>query len=223
LPEDSENTRYDRFEADIRVLQEKLSTKTDRDVDRDLSSLGARLIELYRRRLVKINHSVMEMICAQELLLKGYEVEIEYPLDHGLICDIYAVKGDGVLIVEVETGYTPPHHALDPYTYNRARISSKIARYSAFSQKFGLASPNYNILQIPAVFSKPPRHRSGDEVQEIKALCDLYYSNPPIDVKQIQEANLQSVSLIDIDNARTREIDPESYQQLLSHIQGLEE
>lgn len=221
LTDAAENIRYTQFEADISSLLERLSVDVDLGAKKGLSVLGERLTELYRHRLVKINHSVMELICSKDLILKGYDVKLEYPLDSGLICDIYAVKGEGVLIVEVETGYTPPNHALDPYTYNRARISSKIARYSVFANKFGLATPNYNVLQIPAVFSRPPRYRSDEEVSEIKRLCDLFYSSPPISEKQIREANLQSITLIDIDNVKTREIDPESYQKLLLHIESI--
>lgn len=221
LTDAAENIRYTQFEADISSLLERLSVDVDLGAKKGLSVLGERLTDLYRHRLVKINHSVMELICSKDLILRGYDVKLEYPLDAGLICDIYAVKGEGVLIVEVETGYTPPNHALDPYTYNRARISSKIARYSVFANKFGLATPNYNILQIPAVFSRPPRYRNDEEVSEIKRLCDLFYSSPPISEKQIREANLQSITLIDIDNVKTREIDPESYQKLLLHIESI--
>jgi hypothetical protein len=221
LADTSDNARYNQFDTDIRSLLEKLSVDVDPSTNKSLSTLGERLTDLYRHRLVKINHSVMELICSKNLLLKGYDVKLEYPLDSSLICDLYAVKGEGVLIVEVETGYTPPNHALDPYTYNKARISSKIARYSVYSNKFGLATPNYNVLQIPALFSRPPRYRSDEEVSSIKQLCDLYYSSPPITAKQIREANLQSITLINIDNAKTREIDPESYLKLLLHIEAI--
>ncbi len=217
----SGDVRYSQFEADIQDLLKKICVDVDVEVKRSLYALGERLVELYRRRLVKINHSVMELICSKPLILREYNVDVEYVLDSGLICDIYAVKGEGVLIVEVETGYTPPNHALDPYTYNKARISSKIARYSSYANKFGLATPAYNILQIPQIFSRPPRYRSDEEVKEIKQLCDLYYSKPPITTEQIRVANLQSINILDVDNGRTREIDPEAYQNLLSKIANL--
>jgi hypothetical protein len=30
-----------------------------------------------------------------------------------LVCDLFAKKGDGDTIIEIETGFTPPDHALD--------------------------------------------------------------------------------------------------------------
>ncbi len=30
-----------------------------------------------------------------------------------LVCDIYAKKGGGHTIIEIETGFTPPEHAMD--------------------------------------------------------------------------------------------------------------
>lgn len=216
-----ESDRYRQFESDIGSLLRKLCEDVDVGVERCLHALGGRLIELYHGRLVKINHSVMELICAKPLLLREYDVEVEYLLDSNLICDIYAVKGDGVFIVEVETGYTPPNHALDPFTYNKARISSKIARYSSYANKFALATPNYNVLHIPRLFSMPARVRSEGEVEENKKLCDLYYSHPSVTVKQIREANLQSVYIIDVDICKTREIDPETYQDLITKIENL--
>ena len=89
-----------------------------------------RLIELYMRNLVKINHSAMELVCAKHLIRYGYKVDVEKQLTDILICDVYAEKGEGAAIVEIETGFIPPEHALDPLSYYIARIASKIARYS---------------------------------------------------------------------------------------------
>ena len=57
-----------------------------------------------------------------------------------LVCDIYAKKGGGNTIVEIETGFTPPDHAMDTIDYFSARIMSKIARYSNHCSKFSLAT-----------------------------------------------------------------------------------
>lgn len=92
-----------------------------------------RLIELYKRNIVKINHSVMELVCARHLIRYGYSVDVEKRLTDILVCDVYATKGDGEAVVEIETGFVPPEHALDPLSYYTARITSKIARYSKFA------------------------------------------------------------------------------------------
>jgi len=199
-------------------LLKKICVDVDEDVAEKLEEIGERL---YRQRLVKINHSVMELICAKTLILKGYDVDVEHPVDLNLVCDIYAKKGDGVMIVEVETGFIPPEHALDPYAYNEARIVSKIARYSAYSNRFALATPSYSILPIPDIFSKPSRYRGEEEIRRVEALCNLYYSKPPITFEQIRDARLQSIHIVDVDRAKTREIDPESYQELVANLRAI--
>jgi hypothetical protein len=83
-----------------------------------------------RENLVKINHSVMEILCAAKLLWDGYNVDVEHVLSDSLVCDVMGEKNGQTTMVEIETGYIPPEHALDPSTYTFARIISKIARYS---------------------------------------------------------------------------------------------
>src|SRR5215216_2704497 len=75
-----------------------------------------RLIELYMRNLVKINHSAMELVCAKHLIRYGYKVDVEKQLTDILICDLYAEKGDGAAVVEIETGLFPQsmHSILSP-------------------------------------------------------------------------------------------------------------
>ena len=199
-----------RFEEDINLILERLIKNSDRKVKVELEKLKNRLIRLHRRNLVKINHSVMELVCAKYLIMAGYHVVVEKVLDN-ISCDIYAVKGLGSLIVEIETGFVPPEHALDPVTYCRARIASKITRYSGYAEKFALGSPLHYIMQIPEALIKPPRYRTDEEIKEIKALCDLYYSNPPVSIEEIRNARLHAIYILDVDKAEVTETDPNDY------------
>ncbi|MEM3439682.1 MAG: hypothetical protein QXQ76_05585 [Candidatus Bathyarchaeia archaeon] len=202
--------KLEPFESDLSLLLERLSGGLNEEVREKLRGLKDKLIRLHMKNVVKINHSAMELICAKHLLLSGYEVDVERLLD-GISCDIYASKGLGSLIVEVETGYIPPEHALDPLTYCKARIASKITRYSGFATKFGLAAPPHYIMQIPDTLIKPPRYRSDEEIGEIKRLCDLYYKNPPVSIEEIRNARLHMILIIDVDRARIQEVDPVDY------------
>jgi hypothetical protein len=105
-----------------------------------------RLIELYKRNIVKINHSAMELVCARHLIRYDYAVDVERQLNDILICDLYATKGDGEAIVEIETGFIPPEHALDPLSYYSARVASKIARYSKFANTSCKRTPDSKII-----------------------------------------------------------------------------
>jgi hypothetical protein len=170
-----------------------------------------RLIELYKRNLVKINHSTMELVCAKHLIRYGYSVDVEKQLTDILVCDVYAEKGEGVAIVEIETGFIPPEHALDPLGYYAARIASKVARYSKYSNQFVLATTPVSVLPIPALFRRPPRDRRPSEIRDVKQLCDRYYMNPPVTEDEIVNARLHMIYIINADGGKVVEMDVDTY------------
>ncbi|HZD35193.1 MAG TPA: hypothetical protein VE130_08320 [Nitrososphaeraceae archaeon] len=189
-------------------------------IDR-LDFVKNRLVDLYKRNLVKINHSVMELVCAKHLIEFGYSVDVERRLTDILVCDVFATKGDGEAIVEIETGFTPPEHALDPTSYYVARIASKISRYSKHASKFVLATTPVSILPIPHLFRFPVRARRAEEIQKLKLVCDNYYKDPPIEVEDILNGRLHMIYIIDIDAGEIREMDVESYFEELQIASNL--
>ena len=199
-----------KFDRDLGILLTRLNRDVDKETEKKLNILKDKLIRLNEENVVKINHSVMELVCAKHLILKGYEVDIERPID-GLICDLYGVKGLGSHIVEVETGFIPPSHALDPANYRKSRIASKITRYGNHSDKFALGVPPYYLLQIPNILIKPPRDRTSKDLKYLKTLCDLYYKNPPVTFDEIKNARLHTIYIIDVDEVAVREVDPATY------------
>ncbi|MCZ2807811.1 MAG: hypothetical protein O2V44_00495 [Candidatus Bathyarchaeota archaeon] len=199
-----------KFDRDIEILATRLNRDADKETKKKLNVLMDKLIRLNKENVVKINHSVMELVCAKHLILKGYEVDLERPID-GLICDLYGVKGLGSHIVEVETGFIPPSHALDPANYRKSRIASKITRYGNHSDKFALGVPPYYMLQIPDILVKPPRDRTAEDLKYLKTLCDLYYRNPPVSFDEIRNARIHTIYIIDVDEASIREVDPTTY------------
>ena len=202
------------FERDLNILLTKLTDGVDDETKRKLDDLKNSLINLRKENRVKINHSVMELVCAKHLILKGYDVYVEHCcFGDRLTCDLYGVKGYGNLIVEIETGFVPPDHALDPVTYNKTRIASKISRYSNYTSKFGLGLPPYYIMQIPPTLTKPPRYREAKELEEVKNYCDLYYKNPPVSLEEIKNARLHAIYIIDVNGAGVKEMDPDTYME----------
>jgi hypothetical protein len=177
-----------------------------------------RLIELYRRNIVKINHSAMELVCAKHLIHYGYTVDVEKQLTDILVCDVYAEKGDGAAIVEIETGFIPPEHALDPLSYYAARIASKIARYSKYANQFVLATPPVSVLPVPGLFRRPPRDRRLSEIKKVKALCDKYYKNPYVTEDEILNGRLHITYIINIDAGKVVEMDIDSYFEHVGYM-----
>ena len=207
----------ERFEQDLSTLMMRLAPGMEKESETKLSNLRDWLLKLQKENVVKINHSVMELVCAKYLILKGYDVQLEYGLNDLLTCDLYSTKGYGNLIVEIETGFIPPDHALDPLTYLSARLASKIIRYSSFAGKFALGVPPHYVLSFPDALAKPPRRRTPAEVERVKKLCDLYYNNPPVTEEEILNARIHEIYLIDVDRGKVLEIDPEAYMKRALH------
>jgi hypothetical protein len=203
--------KTEKFEEDLESLMQKLSQDLQGKTKESLDRLKDRLIALHKSNVVKINHTVMELVCAKHLILKQYDVDIEHQLGATLTCDLYATKGYGSLIVEVETGFIPPEHALDPSAYLLARIASKVIRYSNYADKFALGIPPHYILPIPPLLTVPPRQRTIETLKDMKSLCDRYYLSPPVSLDEVKNARLHTVYVIDVDNASIQEINPETY------------
>jgi hypothetical protein len=213
----------EKFRNDVYKMSVKLSKHLK---DTDVAKLGyirQQLIEMYQKNLVKINHSILELICATNLISRGYKVEVEKDVSDILVCDLYAKKGGGDTIIEIETGFTPPEHAMDTIDYFAARIISKIARYSQHCSKFSLATPVTGILPISKIFLLPPNARKKDDIIKIKELCDRYYKNPAIEYDDILNAHLHSIYLINIDKGFAKELDPQGYVDLTEKILGRSE
>jgi hypothetical protein len=207
-----------RFERDLLQLTRRLSEGEDKKTRERLVIAKNRLVKLRKEDRVKINHSVLELLCAKSLILKGFEVEIEHPLADDLVCDVYGMNRGTSLVVEIETGFVPPTYALRPSSYCTARIASKIARYSRHADKFALGTTPSYILPLPATFQEPPGRRSSEDMLKVKALCDNYYRHPPISLDQIAHAKLDSIYILDLDSLRVRELSPPSYLQGMASL-----
>jgi len=213
----------EKFRNDVYDMTDRLSKNLKENDIPKLNYVRQQLIEMYQKNLVKINHSILELICASNLISRGYVVDVEKDVSDILVCDIYAKKGGGNTIIEIETGFTPPEHAMDTVDYYAARIMSKISRYSQHCSKFSLATPVTGILPISKIFLLPPNARKKEDVNKVKDLCDHYYKNPPIEYDDILNAHLHSIYLINIDKGFAKELDPQGYVDLTKNLLGSSE
>ena len=207
-----------RFDDDLSTMAERASRGKSSRVKERLDQVRLHLVDLYRKNLVKINHSVIELLCAANLIEQGYEVDVERKVGSDLICDVYGTKGGGNIIVEIETGFVPPSNALDPETYCYARIISKTARYSAFANRFVLGTTVSNIIPLPRIFQEPPRFRNAEGLAKAKEVCDRYYNSPPITLDQIRNAELHSIFILEVDKGSVRETTAEVYIDEMSKL-----
>ena len=202
----------DRFERDVELMAERLKKHYGREIWSGIDEMKDRLITLHKLNRVKINHSIMEFVMGAYLIEKGYRVSLEHPLENDLVADIMAWKNGRSMIVEVETGFTSPENALDPQSYLTARIISKIARYSMLADRFSLATPPHNILQIPTALLRSRRRRN--EIELLKNLCDRYYSTPKINLEKLEEMKLHMIYIINVDALKVKPLRPKTYLRL---------
>jgi hypothetical protein len=209
-----------RFREDLHELAARACADDEPVVRSKVIAIVDVLVDLYKKNLVKINHSALELVCARKLVKQGYEVKVENRLDSTLVCDVMGSREDGLLIVEIETGFIPPEAALEPSAYARSRIASKVARYSRFAGKFALGTTPSYLLDLPDFFVKPPRERNRKEAAGIKALTDVRYNRPPITIDELMQARLHSVFLIDVDSASAEEVEPEAYLAAMATLRN---
>ncbi|MET1127846.1 MAG: hypothetical protein ABWW70_00805 [Thermoproteota archaeon] len=201
------------FRRDLEELAARLGLR------RELEPIVDKLVDMYAKGLVKINHSALELVVAGYLVKRGYEnVDVEHTVPDGMVCDVYAEKAWSSLVVEVETGFTPPSNALDPVDYLRARIVAKVARYGRYASKMALAIPPYYAAPIPSPLLKPPRARRKEDIAALKELVDRYYTSPPIPVDSLWSARLHTIVIVDVDRGTAYETDPEAYYESLGSI-----
>jgi len=195
-----------RFEEDLNLVCRKLEEDLDFEDINELRKLKEKLLKMYKQQLVKSNHSVMELIVAKYFLTRGWKVDVEHRLTDVLVCDVYCENDNKIVIVEVETGFVPPENAVDPITYRLARIISKTARYSPFADEFYLATPGYHILQIPQFFLISPseREKYDKDAKTLKALCDRYYSKPPVSIEELVKARIDGIILLNVDKVKVK-------------------
>jgi hypothetical protein len=209
-----------RFRADLYELATRACADDDHEVRSKVFSIANMLVGLYKKNLVKINHSALELVCARGLIKQGYDVKVEHRLDKMLVCDVMGTRGDGPLIVEIETGFIPPEAAMEPSAYARSRVASKIARYSRFAGKFALGTAPSYVLDVPPFFVEPPRGRTAEAAAEVKAMTDVRYNKPPISIEELMYARLHLILLIDVDSGKTEEVDPATYLETASAFMG---
>jgi hypothetical protein len=74
----------EKFQGDVNTVTEQLSSNLEKNSSNlekkdwpKLNFVRDQLIEMYKKNLVKINHSVLELICAANLIANGYAVNVE--------------------------------------------------------------------------------------------------------------------------------------------------
>jgi len=200
-----------KFEQDLTVLMSRLTKDSEEEIENKLNTLKDWLLKLQKENVIKINHSVIELVCVKYLIQKGFDVQLEYQLNELITCDLYSIKGLGNLKVEIETGFISPENALDPLTYTSTRLASKIIRYNSFGGKFALGVPPHYILPFPRALAKPPGNRAEWEILQIRHLCDAYYQKPAVTIEEIRNARIHEIYIVNVDRAKVQEIDPEAY------------
>jgi len=198
------------YVRDLKTLESALIVGLNEGKSEKLRDIRDRLIKLRIEAKTNtkqvINHSAMVMTVSRHLIAKHYEVAVEHILEKGPVCDIFACKSGSKkeeavkdsIIVEIETGFVPPAHALDSNDSLMARIASKIERYSPNAEMFVIGTPPHNIVYIPEIFLKPSEKRKKEEISWWNNLCKKYYDNPPLDFHN-SKGHIEKLYVINVD------------------------
>jgi hypothetical protein len=217
----------------IVLLFEEMFRKLERELLEENEK--KKLLNIYTRLDRELGfHHKMTLICAYKLIEAGYTPKVEWwinkeeyrsKLDYEkLICDIFASKKDETIVIEVETKYyfDPRRIVLDPYQNYRGltRIVGKIARYSHYSDEFGLAvikkgtkeSHEYDEyknkipLRIPKTLIDKPDERNIDDINFLKKIVDKEYRKPKIPLDKIMKAKIDFIYVVDLDECEAEKI-----------------
>jgi hypothetical protein len=66
-----------KFRNDIFEMSEIFSKNLKENDVPKLNHVGQQLIGMYKKNLVKINHSILELICSSNLIFRGFTVEVK--------------------------------------------------------------------------------------------------------------------------------------------------
>ncbi len=168
-----------------------------------VDDIVSRLLEAHSRSPRGPLHSVIQLIVAAHLRSMGYKVEVEHRIPPDLTCDVYAEK-ESTMIVEVETGYTPPHSATRPRQYLMARILHKVLRYSQYADKIAIAVPEHYNPPIPPQLLEPPHKRSP---QQLVQLASLLPAKKATHLPLLQQAKIDYIIIVNVDEC-TLKISP---------------
>jgi len=70
----------EKFEQDLAALMSRLTIGVEKDVENKLNMLKDWLVNLQRENVVKINHSIMELVFAKYLILIPLAISFIFPI-----------------------------------------------------------------------------------------------------------------------------------------------
>ncbi len=209
---------FDEFNRNISHLISDLIRESKLD-DRQANNLrncsrSIRSAAKANRKTSNILAARATLVLANSYILEGYHTLTEYRLKNRfkhanpeLVTDLLVEKGNEIQVTEVENGGVAPYISLHPKwhiqeeLYHAARLASKIARYSGYSDVFnvGLVAASPINLKLKDVrkcityFMSDFSSRNQKDTEDIRRLANMLYSEPKITCKQIYNARLDGI------------------------------
>jgi hypothetical protein len=94
-------------------------------------------------------HRLIQLLVAEWLDSRGFDVYLEEPLEGDLVADVYAESPWATVIVEVETGFVAPGSLERAEEYLAGKALAKASKYSPKADIFAVALPSYIRLPLP--------------------------------------------------------------------------
>lgn len=148
-------------------------------------------------------HALLQFIVALDLHLRGFDVFVEERVGGGFIADVYGEGPQGVVVVEVETGFVPRDRLDRLEEYLASRVAFKAAAYSLGVDAFIVAFPRHVSVSIPSCLLKPLEDREPGDVEAIRRLIEAYDPRRASRIGwRAHMARVDGVAFISVDRAK---------------------
>uniref|UniRef100_A0A7C5UT11 Uncharacterized protein n=1 Tax=Ignisphaera aggregans TaxID=334771 RepID=A0A7C5UT11_9CREN len=183
----------------------------------ELSNIVRRAIKLISEKGVSINHVLAELLIYYYLLRQGYSyVSIEESV--GIVrCDVYAVKEEFNICIEIEFYSVPQDFVLNRTKYILARHIRKLIQIAKSNIKAAVfAYPYGSIPLVPLEIMKPIDNRSKKKIVELVSSIREMLPLDNSDIDYLMKVEIHSIYIFDIDTGKIYELTPSEAEYLIT-------
>jgi hypothetical protein len=183
----------------------------------ELGNIVRRAIKLISEKGVSINHVLAELLIYHYLLRQGYSyVSIEESVGMAR-CDVYAIKEEFNICIEIDFYSVPQDFVLNRTKYILARHIRKLIQIVKSNIRAAIfAYPYGSIPLVPLELIKPIDSRSKKKIVELVSSIRETLPLDNSDVDYLMRVEIHSIYIFDIDTGKVYELTPSEAEYLIT-------
>jgi len=183
----------------------------------ELGNIVRRAIKLISEKGVSINHVLAELLIYHYLLGQGYSyVSIEESVGMAR-CDVYAIKEEFNICIEIDFYSVPQDFVLNRTKYILARHIRKLIQIVKSNIRAAIfAYPYGSIPLVPLELIKPIDSRSKKKIVELVSSIREMLPLDNSDVDYLMRVEIHSIYIFDIDTGKVYELTPSEAEYLIT-------